>query len=118
MDLAKERLHRLRNQVAVVAGAPRGAGRGIARMLGAVGATVYCNGRSVSGRPATAERPETILRRPTRRRGCGPTSIAIAEVRPRWIAGEWTTNAEKRRVKCYVLTPAGRRQLAAQRRTG
>ena len=33
-----------------------------------------------------------------------------------WIAGEWTTNAEKRRVKSYVLTAAGRRQLAAQRR--
>ena len=32
-----------------------------------------------------------------------------------WIAGEWTTNAEKRRVKSYVLTAAGRRQLAAQR---
>ena len=39
----------LRNQVAVVAGATRGAGRGIARMLGAAGATVYCTGRSVRG---------------------------------------------------------------------
>ena len=50
----------LRGQVAVVAGATRGAGRGIARMLGAAGATVYCTGRSVRGRPATAGRPETI----------------------------------------------------------
>ncbi len=50
----------LRDQVAVVAGATRGAGRGIARMLGAGGATVYCTGRSVRGRPATAGRPETI----------------------------------------------------------
>ena len=33
-----------------------------------------------------------------------------------WIAGEWTNNAEKRRVKSYVLTAAGRRQLAARRR--
>ena len=33
-----------------------------------------------------------------------------------WIAGAWTTNAEKRRVKSYVLTAAGRSQLAAQRR--
>ena len=48
------------NRVAVVAGATRGAGRGIARMLGAAGATVYCTGRSVRGRPATAGRPETI----------------------------------------------------------
>ncbi len=50
----------LRNQVAVVAGATRGAGRGIARMLGAAGATVYCTGRSVRGQPATGIRPETI----------------------------------------------------------
>ncbi|MDE2907073.1 MAG: SDR family oxidoreductase [Acidobacteriota bacterium] len=50
----------LRDRVAVVAGATRGAGRGIARMLGAAGATVYCTGRSVQGRPATAGRPETI----------------------------------------------------------
>ena len=50
----------LRNQVAVVAGATRGAGRGIARMLGAGGATVYCTGRSVGGRPATPGRTETI----------------------------------------------------------
>ena len=46
--------------IAVVAGATRGAGRGIARMLGAAGATVYCTGRSVRGHPATAGRTETI----------------------------------------------------------
>ena len=50
----------LAGRVAVVAGATRGAGRGIARMLGAAGATVYCTGRSVRGQPATAGRPETI----------------------------------------------------------
>ena len=50
----------LRNQVALVAGATRGAGRGIARMLGAAGATVYCTGRSVHGKAATPGRPETI----------------------------------------------------------
>ena len=50
----------LRDGVAVVAGATRGAGRGIARMLGAAGATVYCTGRSVRGRPATPGRPETL----------------------------------------------------------
>jgi len=50
----------LRNQVAVVAGTTRWAGRGIARMLGAAGATVYCTGRSVRGQPATGTRPETI----------------------------------------------------------
>ena len=50
----------LAGKVAVVAGATRGAGRGIAVELGAAGATVYCTGRSVRGRPATAGRPETI----------------------------------------------------------
>jgi NAD(P)-dependent dehydrogenase (short-subunit alcohol dehydrogenase family) len=50
----------LQERVAVVAGATRGAGRGIARELGAQGATVYCTGRSVAGRPATGNRPETI----------------------------------------------------------
>ncbi|MGH7232039.1 MAG: SDR family oxidoreductase [Nitrospiraceae bacterium] len=50
----------LEGQVAVVAGATRGAGRGIARMLGEAGATVYCSGRSIRGRPATPSRPETI----------------------------------------------------------
>lgn len=50
----------LAGRIAVVAGATRGAGRGIARMLGEAGATVYCSGRSVTGKPATGNRPETI----------------------------------------------------------
>ena len=50
----------LAGKVAVVAGATRGAGRGIARGLGEKGATVYCTGRSVRGKPATKGRPETI----------------------------------------------------------
>jgi NAD(P)-dependent dehydrogenase (short-subunit alcohol dehydrogenase family) len=50
----------LEGQVALVAGATRGAGRAIAMMLGEAGATVYCTGRSVRGKPATGTRPETI----------------------------------------------------------
>src|SRR5687768_10962534 len=50
----------LEGQVAVVAGATRGAGRGIARALGEAGATVYCTGRSVRGNPSPYGRPETI----------------------------------------------------------
>src|SRR5689334_515409 len=50
----------LLGRVAVVAGATRGAGRGIARALGEAGATVYCTGRSVRGAPSPYGRPETI----------------------------------------------------------
>lgn len=52
----------LRGRVAVVAGATRGAGRGIAAALGEAGATVICTGRSsVSGNAQSDyDRPETI----------------------------------------------------------
>jgi NAD(P)-dependent dehydrogenase (short-subunit alcohol dehydrogenase family) len=55
----------LSGRVAVVAGATRGAGRGIARMLGEAGAIVYCTGRSSRTQPnmsnhVNAGRPETI----------------------------------------------------------
>src|SRR5262245_44816575 len=50
----------LQGKVALVAGATRSAGRGIACMLGEAGATVYCTGRSVRGQPVTGGRPETI----------------------------------------------------------
>ncbi len=50
----------LEGKVALVAGATRGAGRGIATALGEAGATVYCTGRSVRGSPGMKDRPETI----------------------------------------------------------
>jgi NAD(P)-dependent dehydrogenase (short-subunit alcohol dehydrogenase family) len=54
----------LKEKIALVAGATRGAGRGIACMLGEAGATVYCSGRSTRDHPCTAGyyagRPETI----------------------------------------------------------
>src|SRR5438270_6035284 len=64
-------MKKLRGRVAVVAGATRGAGRGIACALGEAGATVYCTGRSTrENRPPSrpknaapfdmANRPETI----------------------------------------------------------
>jgi NAD(P)-dependent dehydrogenase (short-subunit alcohol dehydrogenase family) len=51
---------RLQGKIAVVAGATRGAGRGIACALGEEGATVYCTGRSVRGKSAMEGRPESI----------------------------------------------------------
>jgi NAD(P)-dependent dehydrogenase (short-subunit alcohol dehydrogenase family) len=50
----------LNNIVALVTGASRGAGRGIALELGAAGAVVYVIGRSVDGRPTTDNMPGTI----------------------------------------------------------
>jgi NAD(P)-dependent dehydrogenase (short-subunit alcohol dehydrogenase family) len=50
----------LTGTVALVAGATRGAGRGIAVELGAAGATVWCTGRSTRARPSEHGRPETI----------------------------------------------------------
>jgi len=50
----------LNHVVALVTGASRGAGRGIALELGAAGATVYVTGRSVAGGPTTDNVPGTI----------------------------------------------------------
>src|SRR5688572_14874534 len=50
----------LEGKVALVAGATRGAGRGIAVELGAAGATVYVSGRTTRERPSEYARPETI----------------------------------------------------------
>src|SRR5436309_13917089 len=50
----------LEGQVALVTGASRGGGKGIASVLGERGATVYVTGRSVRGQPTTLGRPGTI----------------------------------------------------------
>jgi NAD(P)-dependent dehydrogenase (short-subunit alcohol dehydrogenase family) len=50
----------LEGKVALVAGATRGAGRGIAVQLGAVGATVYVTGRTTRSERSEMNRPETI----------------------------------------------------------
>ena len=50
----------MRDAIALVTGASRGAGRAIALELGAAGATVYVTGRSVRGEPTTDNVPGTI----------------------------------------------------------
>ncbi|BFH62746.1 SDR family oxidoreductase [Paenibacillus azoreducens] len=50
----------LNGKVALVAGATRGAGRGIAIELGAAGATVYVTGRTTRTKRSDYNRPETI----------------------------------------------------------
>jgi NAD(P)-dependent dehydrogenase (short-subunit alcohol dehydrogenase family) len=63
--------------VAVVAGATRGAGRGIALALGEAGATVYCTGRSVRGSPSAYNMPETIDETAEQVTALGGTGIAV-----------------------------------------
>ena len=70
----------LSGRVALVAGATRGAGRGIARALGEAGATVYCTGRSVKGKPSPYGRPETIEETAAMIKAAGGTAIAINDM--------------------------------------
>jgi NAD(P)-dependent dehydrogenase (short-subunit alcohol dehydrogenase family) len=67
----------LRGRIAVVAGATRGAGRGIARALGESGATVYCTGRSVRGKPSPYGRLETIDETAELITAAGGTAVAV-----------------------------------------
>ena len=70
-------MRKLEGRVAVVAGATRGAGRGIARGLGEAGATVYCTGRSTRGKPSPYRRPETIEETVELVRAAGGTGVPV-----------------------------------------
>lgn len=67
----------LTGKVALVAGATRGAGRGIARALAEAGATVYCTGRSVKGKPSPYARPETITETAAMITAAGGEAVAV-----------------------------------------
>jgi NAD(P)-dependent dehydrogenase (short-subunit alcohol dehydrogenase family) len=68
----------LAGKVAVVAGATRGAGRGIAVALGEAGATVWCTGRSTREQRSEYDRPETIEETAELVTAAGGTGIAVA----------------------------------------
>lgn len=68
----------LQGRVAVVAGATRGAGRGIAAALGEAGATVICTGRTTRLARSEYNRSETIEETAELVTQLGGTGIAIA----------------------------------------
>lgn len=67
----------LNGKVALVAGATRGAGRGIALELGAAGATVYVTGRTTRSAQSEYGRPETIEETAELVKKAGGTGIAV-----------------------------------------
>ncbi len=67
----------LTGRVALVAGATRGAGRGIAVELGAAGAVVYVTGRTTADSPSPMRRPETIEETARLVAEAGGTGIAV-----------------------------------------
>src|SRR5918994_1523754 len=81
----------LRDRVAVVAGATRGAGRGIAAALGEAGATVVCTGRSsrAASMRSDYDRAETIEETADLVTSLGGTGIAavVDHLDPNQVAG-------------------------------
>ena len=68
----------LEGKIALVAGATRGGGRGIAVALGEAGATVYATGRSTRAHRSEVDRPETIEETAELVTAAGGEGIAVA----------------------------------------
>src|SRR6266481_1204309 len=65
------------DEVALVAGATRGAGCGISVQLGAAGATVYVTGRTTGSKRSEMNRPETIEETAALVNAAGGRGIAV-----------------------------------------
>jgi NAD(P)-dependent dehydrogenase (short-subunit alcohol dehydrogenase family) len=107
---------RLTGAVAVVAGATRGAGRGIARALGEAGAMVYCTGRSVRGRRSPYNRPETIEETAESINSAGGRAVALRvdhTVEPEVAALFERVEHEQGRLDILVNSIAGEDPLMA-----
>lgn len=90
----------LAGQVALMAGATRGAGRGIARALGEAGALVYCTGRSSTGHPKGMDRPETIDETAALIEQAGGRAVAVRT--------DHTCEAEVESLAARIRSEAGR----------
>jgi NAD(P)-dependent dehydrogenase (short-subunit alcohol dehydrogenase family) len=79
----------LAGKVALVAGATRGGGRGIAIALGEAGATVYATGRSTREQRSEIDRPETIEETAELASAAGGEAIAVEvdHLEPKQVAG-------------------------------
>jgi NAD(P)-dependent dehydrogenase (short-subunit alcohol dehydrogenase family) len=79
----------LEGRIALVSGATRGGGRGIAVALGEAGATVYATGRSTRRRRSEIDRPETIEETAEMVTEAGGEGIAVAvdHLDPAQVAG-------------------------------
>lgn len=107
----------LAGHVALVAGATRGAGRGIARALGEAGAMVYCTGRSVPGHPSPYNRPETIDETADLINKAGGTAVAVrvdhaVEAEVEALVGQ--IDREHGRLDVLVNSIAGEEPMMAQ----
>jgi NAD(P)-dependent dehydrogenase (short-subunit alcohol dehydrogenase family) len=95
----------LKGKVALVAGATRGGGRGIAVALGEAGATVYATGRSTRERRSEIDRPETIEETAEMVTEAGGEGIAVAvdHLDPAQVAGlVERIDSEQRRLDVLV----------------